>query len=139
MEANVIWTDVARAGDVGGAKKLDANKVPIYEGCIQYFPRALMAVAMVSEYGFRKYGAWGGWRGVLDGVVRYTSAKYRHGLMQEIEGPYDVGDSGLSHAAQEAWNALAKLERLLEANAIENRRGNEIVDGKPVLNTARAV
>lgn len=132
-----------RAGDKGGASKYDANKIPLYQGFKRYFPRAALAVALVSEYGFRKYGTWGGWHDVPDGVNRYTDAKSRHDTMQDIEGPYDDLDSGLAHAAQEAWNALAKLELALEQGQIELRRGNEIefVNGKPqpILGTAKKV
>jgi hypothetical protein len=122
-----------------GAKKFDADKIPVYEGFDRYFPRAKLCLAMVSEYGFRKYGSWGGWKKLLDGIVRYTSAKSRHSIYQEIEGAYDAGDSGLPHAAHEAWNAMAKLEMLLEQGEIDIMRGNDIVDGKPVLGTARKI
>lgn len=122
-----------------GATKFDGGKSPIYNGFLRYFPRAVDAVAMVSEYGQRKYGTWGGWHDVPDGIARYTDAKCRHMVKQESEGPYDDGDSGLAHAAQEAWNAMARLELLLEQGKVENRRGNEIKDGKPVLGTAKAV
>lgn len=126
----------SRPGDVGGATKLDAGKAPVFNGFINYFPRAMIAVAWVSEYGFRKYGEWGGWRKVLDGISRYFDGNSRHHVMQGIE-PYDDSDSGLAHAAQDAWNAMAKLELMLTEGKIEARRGNDVVDGKPVLDTAR--
>lgn len=118
--------------------KLDYGKHPVFSLCFNYFPRALMAVASVSEYGVRKYHI-GGWAKVENGAVRYGDAKARHGLKEAIEGPYDDKDSGLSHAAQEAWNALARLEFLLKDGTIEDRRGNDLKDGKPILGTARKV
>jgi hypothetical protein len=36
----------------------------------------------------------------------------RHLIAEEIEGPIDAS-TGLSHAAQTAWNALARLELML--------------------------
>ncbi len=128
------------ADDVkAGATKFDGEKAPVYQGVLQYFPNAIMALAWNSEYGFRKYGTWGGWRKVPDGIARYSNAKVRHGLLQDIEGPYDDNDSGLAHAVQEAWNAMARLEKLIEEKHIDIRRGNDIVDGKPVLGTAKRV
>src|SRR3990167_150811 len=126
--------ELVRPGDMaGGGSKKDFGKCPVVQGCLQYFPMALMAVAWVSEYGFRKYGSWGGWKKVPNGSVRYLNAKGRHFLKEFIEGPYDDGDSALAHAAQDAWNALARLEKLLEEGQLEMRMGNEIKDGLPIL------
>jgi hypothetical protein len=133
-------TIIAEASEVlpaGTAVKFDGGKAPVYQGFLNRFPRAILSVAFVSEYGFRKYGSYDGWEKVPDGLNRYTDAKNRHALLQSIEGAYDEGDSGLAHAAQEAWGAMARLEMLLREKKIEMRRGNEIKDGKPVLGTAR--
>jgi hypothetical protein len=134
----------ARVGDTGSARKMDFGKAPIYQGFDKYFARGKFAVAMVSEYGDRKYAIHPNhyttqWCDVPDGFNRYADGQARHQLKPEIEGPYDDDDSGLPHLAQEAWNAMAKLERALRDGVIEIRRGNDIVDGKPILGTARAV
>lgn len=121
----------------GGAVKFDGGKAPVYQGFLNRFPRAILGVAMVSEYGFRKYGTFDGWEKVPNGLNRYTDAKGRHGLLQSIEGPYDIADSGLPHALQDLWNSLARAELLLQSGEIVVTRGNEIVDGKPVLGTSR--
>lgn len=91
--------------------KLDHGKAPIMRGVVAYFPRALAAVADVSAYGAAKY-TWGGWESVPDGVARYSDAMGRHLLAESSEGPVD-GATGLSHAAQTTWNALARLELML--------------------------
>lgn len=88
--------------------KMDAGKAPVMQGVIQYFPRALKAVSMVSLVGAKKY-AWKGWEAVPDGINRYSDALGRHLLAEEIEGPIDA-DTQQLHAAQVAWNALARLE-----------------------------
>lgn len=129
----------AAPGDVGGGSKKDVGKAPIWQGLMNYFPRALWAVSLVSEYGQRKYGEWGGWAKVPNGLERYRDAHGRHILKQAIEGKYDDSDSGLAHLAQDAWNALAKLERAIRDGEVEVRIGNEIVDGQPVLGTAKKV
>jgi hypothetical protein len=91
--------------------KLDAGKSPVLRGAIHYFPRALAAVADVSDAGARKY-TWNGWESVPDGVARYGDALGRHILKEAIEGPNDL-DTGLLHAAHAAWNCLARLELIL--------------------------
>ena len=91
--------------------KLDAGKSPVMQGCLQYFPRALLEVAKVSLKGAKKY-SWKGWEHVVDGPTRYGNALSRHILAEAIEGPYD-SDTKELHAAQVAWNALARLELIL--------------------------
>lgn len=92
--------------------KLDATKAPAWRGTTAYFPRALLAVAEVSAFGAAKY-TWGGWRSVPEGQARYTDAMQRHLLGESIDGPKDP-ETGLLHAAQVAWNALARLELVLD-------------------------
>lgn len=91
--------------------KLDAGKAPVLRGTIQYFPRAMQAVAHVSQCGAEKY-AWNGWEHVPNGYIRYGDALGRHLAEEAIDGPYDPA-TGLLHAAHAAWNALARLELLL--------------------------
>lgn len=96
-------------GELGA--KLDMHKIPALRGALQYFPRAILAVAAVSDFGARKY-AWKGWETVPDGAQRYGDALARHLLLESSDGEFDA-DSGLMHAAHAAWNALARLELLL--------------------------
>jgi hypothetical protein len=88
--------------------KMDAGKAPITQGVLQYFPRALAAVSMVSLAGANKY-AWKGWEQVPDGINRYMNAMGRHILAEAVEGPIDK-DTKCLHKAQIAWNILAALE-----------------------------
>lgn len=90
--------------------KLDAGKV--YAGLLGDFSRALMAVAEVSTHGANKYSR-GGWMTVPNGIVRYKDAAWRHMLKDNYEER--DGDSGLLHYAHFAWNVLAVLELMLEA------------------------
>ena len=92
--------------------KADDGKSPLLRGCLLYFPRALLEVARVSQKGAEKY-SWKGWESVPDGSNRYGDALSRHLVYESIEGIYDR-DTGLLHASQVAWNALARLELLLK-------------------------
>lgn len=95
---------------VTGGIKYDGGKAPIWRGALSYFPKAIEAVAEVSQFGANKY-AWKGWEKVDDGFNRYSDALLRH-LSKEAVELYDL-DSKLLHAQHTAWNALARLELLL--------------------------
>jgi hypothetical protein len=92
--------------------KLDSGKACAFRGLVDYFPRALDAVATVSTFGASKY-TWGGWKTVPEGYERYSDALMRHWL-EECKGEPVDKDSNLTHQAHIAWNALARLELLLK-------------------------
>lgn len=96
--------------------KLDAGKTSVWQGLFDYFPRACLSVADISTRGAKKY-AWKGWEKVPNGYTRYSDALARHLVKEPIEGLYDIGPGGLGpevlHAAQVAWNSMARLELLL--------------------------
>lgn len=91
--------------------KLDAGKPSVRRGFINYFPRAILAVAAVSDHGQKKY-TWGGWKEVPDGINRYGDAELRHMCYEAMGQKIDL-DSDALHAAHEAWNAMARLELIL--------------------------
>lgn len=102
--------------------KLDAGKAPIVRGVIQYFPRAIEAVANLSAYGASKY-SWKGWEKVENGIARYADAAGRHAIKESIEGPWDLAalndphhPANVLHKTQIAWNDLASLELYLREN-----------------------
>lgn len=94
-----------------GAIKYDAGKPAVFQGVINYFPRALWEVAEISTFGAKKY-AWDGWSDVADGYARYKDAQFRHELKDAMGQPND-DDSTLLHLAHSAWGALATLELYL--------------------------
>lgn len=95
------------AGEPGA--KLDAGK-PRME-LLQDFALALKEVAWVATYGAEKYSE-GGWQTVPDGAKRYSGAMLRHYFAEKVE-EFDSEDPRFMHAAQVAWNALARLELIL--------------------------
>jgi hypothetical protein len=94
--------------------KLDAGKIRV-SLIFSHMPRALKAVAAVATFGALKYSP-GGWLEAPNAIERYTDAMDRHRLEAFISGAVDM-DSGLLHAAHEAWNALARLELMLRDEA----------------------
>lgn len=96
-------------------KKFDSGKAPIIRGLVNYFPKALQAVANVSAYGATKYAVAyesQNWRAVESAIERYDDARGRHIVGELLDGNHDP-ESHLLHAAHQAWNSLAYLELLL--------------------------
>lgn len=90
--------------------KLDAGKTRV--GLVALgFADALLAVADVGTFGAAKYSD-NGWRQVPNGEARYTDALLRH-ILAEPAGAVDE-QSGLLHAAHAAWNALARLQLMID-------------------------
>lgn len=105
-------------------RKYDQGKAPVSQGVFEYFPRALKAIAAVSDYGIKKYKVWGSWKDVVNGVKRYENAEARHELDQFIDGRLDP-ESKLLHKAHLAWNSLAVLELELIREEEEQKRRAE--------------
>jgi len=91
--------------------KLDAGK-PRVGLVLGGFSKALLAVAEVGTAGAAKYSD-SGWKTVPNGINRYNDAQQRHWL-EEMKGKTVDPESDQLHAAHTAWNALARLELILE-------------------------
>ena len=72
------------------------------------FAEALWSVGDVGTYGANKYTDKG-WQEVSNGIERYGNAMLRHYLNYR-KGVICDAESGLSHLAHMAWNALAILQ-----------------------------
>lgn len=92
--------------------KFDTGKAPIARGFSRYFPRAVDAVALISQFGFDKYKEWGGWKKVPDAYNRYDDAHGRHDNALQ-RGETHCPESHKLHLAHRAWNAMATLELYL--------------------------
>lgn len=90
--------------------KLDAGKNDL-DLVLGAFAGALLEVGKVGTYGARKYTR-NGWREVPNGIGRYSSAMLRHYFL-EFQELRDA-DTDLLHAAHLAWNALARLQLMLD-------------------------
>ena len=114
----------ARAYTRPADTKMDDGKLPVMRGAFLRFPRAMREIARVSVLGATKYDSPIGDMGYLNverGGERYTEALGRH-LLDEVTKGLDnvekggaLPESGMEvlHAAQAAWNALARLEYLM--------------------------
>lgn len=108
--------------------KTDAGKPDA--SLLGMFGRALLAVAEVGTFGAQKYTR-GGWQHVSDGINRYTAAMLRH-YFKEQQERYD-SDLPVLHAAQVAWNSLARLELILR-EAEENDKPEKVTRDNTVSN-----
>ena len=87
--------------------KADENK-PRLDLVFGDFANALWEVGQVGTFGANKYTD-SGWIEVDNAIERYSSAMLRH-YLQYKSGEYNDPESGFSHLAHVAWNALAILE-----------------------------
>lgn len=96
------------------AAEQKAAKSPVWQGVFGYFNRALLALGVVSRMGANKHNNGEmptKWRDYP--IEVYADALGRHILSEGKDGLYDP-ESNLLHAAHAAWNALARLELLLQ-------------------------
>lgn len=110
------WIDCSLTGpDTLIGTKLDEGKPRVAE-MIQDFSIPLEYVAKIWAFGADKYSK-GNWKCVKNGFDRYSNAMVRH-LMKESDGPGVDSESELLHAGHVAWNALARLHFLLQAQEV---------------------
>lgn len=95
--------------------KLDAGKNRVGM-VLAGFADALESVGRVGTQGAQKYTD-GGWKLVPNGYNRYTDAMWRHWLKEQKESVDK--DSGLSHQAHLCWNALARLQIMIDSQSTE--------------------
>ena len=112
---------------VTAADKQKAAKVPVWQGVFAYFSRALEAVGTISKFGAGKHN-----NGVMPTKWRdypadvYADALARHILVENSGEMYD-SESNMLHAGHAVWNALARLEKLLETYPLVKPEGAEAV------------
>lgn len=98
-------------------------KVPVAQGFLTMFPRAIYAATRASQVGFNKYGKWfkpADFAAENDPAI-LLDAQVRHIMDEAIHGPVNIEKGGalppegmdVRHAAQAAWEAMARLEMIL--------------------------
>ena len=98
-------------GELKKGIKHDRDKNRAYQ-ILGEFPLALSEIVTVGEYGAKKYSLHN-WKYVEEGYLRYSDAMMRH-ILCEISGEVHDRESEILHAAHTAWNALARLQLLME-------------------------
>ncbi len=84
--------------------------MPLFSGCINYFPDALLAVALLSKIGNDKHNPGEPLHWAKDKSGDHADCLARH-LIQH--GEVDP-ETGLSHTVSVAWRALALLQTEIE-------------------------
>ncbi len=85
--------------------------MPLYSGCLAYFPDALMAVAKLSKIGNDKHNPGQPLHWSKDKSADHADCLARHLIGHGQTDP----DTGLSHTVSVAWRALALLQTEIEA------------------------
>lgn len=83
--------------------------VPVYSGCIRYFPRALAAVAELSRVGNEQHNP--------GKPLHWDRSKSGDELDAATRHLFEAGTidtDGQRHSTKLAWRALANLEKELE-------------------------
>lgn len=101
--------------------------IPIFSGCIAYFPLALAAVAELSRIGNEQHnpGKPLHWDRSKSGDE--LDAQMRHLVDVAIEGDTATDTDGVLHLTKNAWRALAKLQKVLEQKRSLSVRPGQMV------------
>lgn len=106
-------------GDLLPTDSAERKKVPIQSGCLDYFPSALIEVAKLSYLGNEKHNPGEPLHHARGKSMDHGDALQRHQMERDQIDP----DTGLLHAVEVAWRALAQLQELLEARGAPKARG----------------
>ena len=85
------------------------KNVPIYSGCLRYFPDALAAVAELSRIGNEQHNP-----GEPLHWAREKSTDEHDALVRHLMEAGTVDTDGVRHSTKVAWRALAALQKELE-------------------------
>lgn len=104
--------------------KEKADKLPIYQAVLSYFPRAIQEVCRISQYGVEKHNAPFNaptFPNPEYPVEGFVDAIARHLLKRAMYGEINKEDGDTYHLAAVIWSGLAALEKILrEKERIEN-------------------
>ena len=88
----------------------ERKAVPVFSGCLRYFPRALAEVASLSRAANEQHNP-----GEPLHWSRDKSADHHDALTRHLLEAGAIDTDGMRHSAKVAWRALAALELELEA------------------------
>lgn len=100
----------------------DRKGVPLFSGCLAYFPAALAAVARLSRKGNDKHNPGEPLHHARGKSSDHADCIVRHQLEFDQVDP----ETGEFHAVMVAWRALAQLQELLETHGAPLARGAKL-------------
>lgn len=112
--------------------------IPIYTGFVKYFPKAIAAVAQLSQVANEQHNPGQPVHWAKEKSTDEPDALMRH-LTDQAQGEvYDT--DGILHAIKVAWRAMANLERLLESGVgpLKPRGWVNFCDQEPLRKPHRA-
>ena len=98
-------------------KKYDSGKSMVGTLC-QIFPRALLGIGQVIEFGTHKYPKPDNWKLVDGAFTRYQNSLMRH-YLKFLCGQEKDDETDILHLIHMAWNSLAILELYLMEHSKE--------------------
>lgn len=96
----------------------ERNKIPMADGCFDYFPAALAEVAKVSRVGNDQHNP-----GQPMHWDRSKSKDHANKILRHMVDRGTFDSDGTRHSAKVAWRALAQLQEELEAAGAPLARG----------------
>lgn len=91
------------------------NALPVWDGCIAYFPDVWAEIAKVSVLGNKQHALGGKLRWERNVSTDHANKVMRHMLDHAAGRTFDT--DGTYHLAKVAWRALAALQVAIEAEA----------------------
>jgi Domain of unknown function (DUF5664) len=89
------------------------KQTPVWSGVLQYFPKAIAAVARVSFKGNEKHNP-----GQKLHWSRGKSDDHEDCIARHMMNPYEKDEDGELHIVHVAWRAMAAAELALERQAV---------------------
>jgi Domain of unknown function (DUF5664) len=98
------------------------NALPVWDGCIAYFPDCWAEIARVSVLGNKQHALGGKLRWERGVSTDHENKVFRHMLDHAAGNTFDT--DGTYHLAKAAWRALAALQVAIEAQAVVSSKSS---------------
>jgi hypothetical protein len=89
--------------------------IPVWSGCIAYFPNALVAIAGLSQRANNQHNPGEPLHWAMEKSTDEQDAGMRHAIEPLLIGASEYDADGTAHKVKKAWRACAELERWLLA------------------------
>lgn len=89
--------------------------IPVWSGCIAYFPNALVAIAGLSQRANDQHNPGEPLHWAMEKSTDEQDAGMRHAIEPLLIGASEYDNDGTAHKVKKAWRACAELERWLRA------------------------